>query len=181
MSESSAATVGMAIERFARNQFMIVSPKHAQVLIVDADRIVGTETLEDIDARHPDVPLVVLSSTDIQTDKGLVLRAPVSIQAVLDAVRSIRARATDATGATPKQPIEAATSSVEESARLTQVVTTEAEPVKLAETGHRANPPNPRITREEDCCGEAEDIPGRAPSHAIDHGLTHFNDPKNLS
>lgn len=168
MSESSAATVGMAIERFARDQFAIVSSKLAQVLIVDADRIIGRETLQGLSAEHPGIPLVVLSSSEIETDNGLVLKKPVSIQGVLEAVRSIRARAAVATGPAPTQPIESAAGKVVDGGQPTPAA-------RAPEQARKA-----RISREVDCCGDAEDLFVEGRRDKLDRARTHFDDNAGL-
>jgi hypothetical protein len=168
MSESSAATVGMAIERFARDQFAIVSSKLAQVLIVDADRIIGRETLQGLSAQHPGIPLVVLSSSEIETDNGLVLKKPVSIQGVLEAVRSIRARAAVATDPAPTRPIDSAPEKIEDG----------GQPTPAARAPEQAR--KPRISREDDCCGDADDILVEDRRDKLDRARTHFDDRSGL-
>lgn len=180
MSESSAATVGMAIERFARDQFAIVSSKLAQVLIVDADRIIGRETLQGLSAEHPGIPLVVLSSSEFQMDNGLVLKKPVSIQGVLEAVRSIRARAAVATDPAPTQPIDSAAGQIEDAAQPTPAARAPEQARKPAAAEHVTHARKPRIAREDDCCGDAEDILVQGRPDKFDRARTHFDDRSGL-
>lgn len=161
LSESTAAMIGMALERFARDQFAVVPLPQAQVAIIDVDRSPGADAIAKLRAQHPALLLLVLTSTDSAPKDTLRLGKPISIQILLDALRSARSRVDWLALGTPDAVALPAVALPEDGEN---------------QTAHPAGPPG----TGDDFCGDADDIPASAPHFGPEYARAHFDDHAGL-
>lgn len=175
LSEASAAMIGMAFERFARSEFTVVEPSQAQLLIVDADRLLGSDTVAALRTDHPKLPFVLLGAQGSGDGNSIVLTKPIGVQSMLEALRGIHLRMIREEQAQTKEPAPRAAEAApvprhgyagaarHHGVAKAEVAHTPArQPAKDAhpqpESAANAQAAAGPIVLSEDCCGDAPDL-----------------------
>jgi hypothetical protein len=101
-----AALLELMLQRFLRNEFVIVPEATAEMAIVDGDSGLGPQALEEWQIRCPRAPTIVLSLQPKENSETVIyIRKPINIHTLIDMLSELRpftryqARAVDTRGA----------------------------------------------------------------------------------
>jgi hypothetical protein len=86
-----AALLELMLQRFLRNEFVIVPAATAEMAIVDGDSSGGPQALAEWQARCPAAPTVVLSLQAQENSENVIyIRKPINIHTLIDMLSELR-------------------------------------------------------------------------------------------